>query len=59
MESQKSEGNIPSLVVPAQNLVPSSSKALELASSLIDNGAGGEVTRDEMATLPVDKPNKT
>jgi hypothetical protein len=59
METQKSEGNVPSLVVPAQSLTPSSSKALELASSLIDTGAGGEVTRDEMATLPVDKPSKT
>src|ERR1039457_3356418 len=59
METQKSEGNVPSLVVPAQSLTPSSSKALELASSLIDTGAGGEVTRDEMASLPVDKPCKT
>src|ERR1035437_5510715 len=59
METQKSEGNIPSLVVPAQSLAPSSSKALELASSLIDTGAGGEITRDEMASLPVDKPSKT
>jgi hypothetical protein len=59
METQKSEGNVPSLVVPAQSLTPSSSKALELASSLIETGAGGEVTRDEMASLPVDKPSKT
>ena len=59
METQKAEGNVPSLVVPAQSLMPSSSKALELASSLIDTGAGGEVTRDEMASLPVDKPCKT
>jgi hypothetical protein len=59
METQKSEGNVPSLVVPAQSSTPSSSKALELASSLIETGAGGEVTRDEMASLPVDKPSKT
>jgi hypothetical protein len=59
METQKSEGNFPSLVVPAQSSTPSSSKALELASSLIETGAGGEVTRDEMASLPVDKPSKT
>lgn len=60
MESQKSEGNVPSLVVPAQSLTPSSSRALELASSLIDTtGTGGDVTCDEIVSLPVDRPGRT
>ena len=59
MEVLKSEGNTPSLVVTSQSSAVSQNKVLELASSLIDTtGTGADATRDELATLAVDKPSK-
>ena len=61
MGAQKSGENISSLL--AANNKPNTvtqSKALELASLLLDNtGTGTDVTRDEMANLPVMRPSKT
>jgi hypothetical protein len=60
METYKSDGSTPSLVVPSQAAPQAASKALELASSLIDSsGTGGDVTCDELVSLPVDRPGKT
>jgi hypothetical protein len=60
MEVQNSGEGTPSLVIATNHCPVSESKALQLASSLLDStGTGTDVTRDEMANLPVMRPSKT